>query len=102
VPDLPVAVQVAAYRIICEALTNVVRHAGARHCTVRLRFDGCLHVEVVDDGCGAAADGGGGVGLNSMRERALEVGGTWRMDHADAGGTRIQADLPLAGGVGTG
>ncbi|WP_158852220.1 sensor histidine kinase [Saccharothrix deserti] len=99
VPDLPVAVQVAAYRIICEALTNVVRHAGARHCSVRLRLDGCLHVEVVDDGVGAVVDGGDGVGLGSMCERAREVGGTWLMEHVAAGGTRIVADLPLAGGV---
>lgn len=104
VPDLPVAVQVAAYRIVCEAVTNVVRHAGARHCAVRLRFDGCLHVEVVDDGVGALPEqcdgvGGDGVGLGSMRERAREVGGTWRMEHSAGGGTLIAADLPVAGGV---
>ncbi|MFJ6675409.1 sensor histidine kinase [Actinosynnema sp. NPDC091369] len=99
VPELPVSVQLAAYRIICEAVTNVVRHAGARHCSVRLRFDGCLHVEVVDDGVGLVPGRGVGVGLGSMRDRAREVGGTWRVEHAAAGGTRIAADLPLAGGV---
>ncbi|QQQ74689.1 sensor histidine kinase [Saccharothrix sp. 6-C] len=99
VPDLPVRVQVAAYRIVCEALTNVVRHAGARHCSVRLRFDGRLHVEVVDDGMGLAPGRGGGVGLGSMRDRAREVGGTWRAEHAAAGGTRVAAELPLAGGA---
>ncbi|TQM83948.1 histidine kinase/DNA gyrase B/HSP90-like ATPase [Saccharothrix saharensis] len=99
VPELPVSVQVAAYRIICEAVTNVVRHAGARHCSVRLRFDGCLHVEVVDDGVGLVPGRGVGVGLGSMRDRAREVGGTWRVEHAAAGGTRVAADLPLAGGV---
>lgn len=99
VPDLPVAVQVAAYRIICEAVTNVVRHAGARHCAVRLWFDGCLHVEVLDDGVGAVPTGSDGVGLGSMRERAGEVGGTWRMERSAGGGTLIAADLPGAGGV---
>ncbi|MFT7838819.1 histidine kinase [Saccharothrix sp. BKS2] len=110
-PELPVAVQVAAYRIVCEALTNVVRHAGARHCAVRLAFDDRLRVEVVDDGvapwpAGVGGDcgngdcgvGGDGVGLRSMRERAREVGGTWRVERA-AGGTRVAADLPLPEGV---
>lgn len=98
-PELPVSVQVAAYRIICEALTNVVRHAGARRCLVRLRFDGCLRVEVVDDGVGAVPEQGDGVGLNSMRERAHEVGGTWRMELSAGGGTLVVADLPVVGGV---
>ncbi|XVV01702.1 sensor histidine kinase [Actinosynnema sp. CA-248983] len=98
-PELPVAVQVAAYRIVCEALTNVVRHAGARHCVVRLWCAGGLRVEIVDDGVGACPRGGDGIGLSSMRERAAEVGGTWEMDHAAAGGTRVAADLPVAGGV---
>ncbi|MEV0679688.1 sensor histidine kinase [Actinosynnema sp. NPDC050436] len=98
-PELPVAVQVAAYRIICEALTNVVRHAGARTCAVRLWCADGLHVEVVDDGCGAGEPEGNGVGLDSMRERAREVGGTWAMEDAATGGTRIAVDLPVAGGV---
>ncbi|GAA1304734.1 sensor histidine kinase [Saccharothrix xinjiangensis] len=100
-PELPVAVQVAAYRIVCEALTNVVRHAGARHCAVRLVFDDRLRVEVVDDGVAPwpAGDGGSGAGLASMRERAREAGGTWQVERADAGGTRVAADLPVPGGV---
>ncbi|MGM1061256.1 sensor histidine kinase [Saccharothrix sp. Mg75] len=104
-PELPVAVQVAAYRIVCEAVTNVVRHAGARHCAVRLWFAGGLHVEIVDDGVGnlgpgcPAAGRDDGVGLRSMDERAREVGGTWRVEHVDAGGTRVCADLPAAGGA---
>ncbi|MBW4721109.1 sensor histidine kinase [Saccharothrix obliqua] len=98
-PGLPLAVQVAAYRIVCEALTNVVRHAGARTCAVRLWCADDLHVEVVDDGCGAGRGDGGGVGLNSMRDRAHEVGGTWAIEEAAAGGTRVAAELPVAGGV---
>lgn len=97
-PELPPAVQVAAYRIICEALTNVVRHAGARHCSVWLRFDGALRVEVLDDGVGLRPTGDGGVGLGSMRERAHEVGGTWAVEAQAAGGTRIAVDLPVARG----
>ncbi|MFE2756424.1 sensor histidine kinase [Actinosynnema sp. NPDC059335] len=99
VPDLPVRVQVAAYRIVCEALTNVVRHAGARHCSVRLRFDDRLRVEVVDDGVGADGTPGGGVGLDSMRDRAREVGGALLVERAASGGTRVAAELPLAGGA---
>ncbi|WP_433262963.1 sensor histidine kinase [Actinosynnema sp. CS-041913] len=98
-PELPISVQVTAYRIITEALTNVVRHAGARTCVVRLWCADGLHVEVVDDGCGAGKAEGSGVGLNSMRERAREIGGTWAMEDAAAGGTRIAVDLPVAGGV---
>lgn len=101
-PDLPVAVQVAAYRIVCEAVTNVLRHAAARHCWVRLRFDDGLRVEVVDDGVAAwpeRGDAGRGVGLSSMSERAREVGGTWRVEHVAAGGTLVSAELPLAGGA---
>ncbi len=98
-PELPISVQVAAYRIVCEAVTNVVRHAGARTCVVRLWCADGLHVEIVDDGCGAGPAKETGVGLNSMRERAREVGGTWAMEDAAAGGTRIAVDLPVAGGV---
>ena len=74
-PPLPDAVSVAAYRIIREALTNVVTHADARTCQVRLWFDSELHVEVVDDGVGAA-EVSNGVGLASMRQRAGELGGS--------------------------
>ncbi|RKT56566.1 histidine kinase [Saccharothrix australiensis] len=98
-PELPVAVRVAAYRIIREALTNVVRHARARTCEVRLWCADGLHVEVVDDGCGADRAASAGVGLGSMRERAHEVGGTWAMEGAAAGGTRIAVALPVAGAV---
>ena len=74
---LPAAVEVAAYRIAAEAMTNVVRHAGAAHCTVRLRRDGAagLLVEVGDDGRGLGEGFRAGVGLTSMRERATELGG---------------------------
>ncbi len=96
-PALPAAVEVAAYRIAQEAITNVVRHAGARHCLLWLRFDeagGMLCVEVCDDGRGLDADAHPGVGLSSMRERAEELGGTLTVEAAPSGGTCVRAQLP--------
>jgi signal transduction histidine kinase len=75
-PPLPAAVEVAAYRITQEALTNVVRHAGARSCQIRLSLGGALEMEITDDGVGLPEDRHAGVGLTSMRERAVELGGT--------------------------
>lgn len=96
-PALPAAVEVAALRIVQEALTNVVHHAGARHCWVRLQANGDLHVEVVDDGVGLVhrRDGRQGLGLTSMRERALELGGSFVIENAPGGGTRVLARIPL-------
>jgi two-component system NarL family sensor kinase len=91
-------VDVAAYRIICEALTNVTRHAAARSCAVRLWLDDDLHIEVVDDGVGfeqSLLTEGGGVGLSSMRERAAELGGECLVETDREGGTRVLATLPL-------
>jgi two-component system NarL family sensor kinase len=94
-PWLPPAVDVAAFRIIGEALTNVTRHAEARHCTVRLRAAGALDITVTDDGVGLAARNGSGFGLTSMRERAAELGGRFRAERTEFGGTRVHAVLPL-------
>jgi signal transduction histidine kinase len=109
-PALPAAVEVAAFRIAQEALTNVVRHARARACSVRLALEWAespdtvryergqpttLRVEICDDGCGLLVDGRPGVGLASLRERAEELGGTFRLETRPAGGTRIVARLPL-------
>lgn len=100
-PVLPAAVEVAAYRIVSEALTNVMRHAHAGTCTVRLFVDPegtatrALRVEVVDDGTGIASDTPAGVGLVSLRERAAELGGTCSVTPAPSGGTRVCARLPL-------
>jgi signal transduction histidine kinase len=94
-------VEVAAYRIAQEALTNVVRHAAARSSTVRLAIeDGALRVEVRDDGVGmpgpqADHTGHVGVGLTSMRERATELGGSLVVGPLPEGGTRVLARLPL-------
>jgi signal transduction histidine kinase len=97
---LPAAVEVAAYRIALEALTNVIRHAQAGHCTIQFAQIGngranALQIEVVDDGIGLPRELRAGVGLRSMRERAEELGGTLTIESASRGGTRILATLPL-------
>ena len=97
--ELPAAVEVAAYRIVGEALTNVTRHAGATTAAVTLRIDGgTLLVAVTDDGHGGADPREGGTGLGSMRLRAEEVGGTISIS-SDSTGTRVSAHLPLAAGA---
>lgn len=91
------AVDVAAYRIVSEALANVVRHSNAKNCRVTVRrADGKLHVEVVDDGRGLPNVPGPGLGLSSMRERAAEVGGTCTITPHPGGGTVVCAQLPVA------
>jgi signal transduction histidine kinase len=92
-PDLPAAVEVAAYRIVTEALTNVARHSTSASASVRLHpaADG-LHLEVTDRGRSGAWRAG--VGLASMRERATELGGTLEAGPGPAGG-RVAALLPL-------
>jgi two-component system NarL family sensor kinase len=97
-PSLPAAVEVACYRIVQEALTNVARHAHATSCRVRISVDrarSVLELEVTDDGAGMPEGRRAGVGLSSMRERAEELGGTCDVDPNPHGGTRVLARLPL-------
>jgi len=94
-PPLPAAVEVAAYRIVQEALTNVVRHAHAHSCSIHLVLDELLTVEICDNGVGIAADQHAGVGMQSMHERATELGGTCIVEPLGTGGTRVLARLPL-------
>lgn len=94
-PPLPAAVEAAAYRIVQEALTNVARHAQARTCTIRFRLDDILQLEICDDGAGLPADTRASVGINSMQERAAELGGTCVIESLPTGGTRVLARLPL-------
>jgi two-component system NarL family sensor kinase len=100
VVGLPAAVEVAAYRIVSEALANVTRHAHATSCTVTLaRGPVDLAVEVCDDGRGIAADVVAGVGLRSLRERVEELGGRYEVVCPPEGGTRVRAWLPAGQGV---
>jgi len=94
-PPLPAAVEVAAYRIATEAMTNVSRHAHARSCLLRLEVGDDLVVEVRDDGVGVPAGRLSGVGLPSMAERAAELGGRCVVVRLDGGGTSVMAHLPL-------
>ncbi len=96
-PLLPAAVEVAAYRIVLEALTNVARHAHARTCHIclEIRDAQVLYLEVTDDGGGLPNDYHAGVGLVSMRERAMEVGGECRIEPGPTHGIRVVARLPL-------
>jgi two-component system NarL family sensor kinase len=96
-PALPAAVEVAAYRIAQEAVTNVARHANARHCLVRLSLQDGLQLEIEDDGDGLPEGFQAGVGLNSMQERTLELGGRLVIQAGSNGGTRVLALFPLTG-----
>jgi signal transduction histidine kinase len=92
---LPGTVDLAAYRIVQESLTNVVRHAHASAATVSVRYDaGAVVLEVQDNGSGETNGVSDGHGLIGMRERATAVGGTLRAEAAPGGGFRVQATLP--------
>lgn len=101
--SLSAAVEVAAYRIVAESLTNVVRHASAQSARVWLERTGTsLVVEVADDGVGIGEDVQAGVGLLSVRERAAELGGRTEVSCPPSGGTVVRAVLPLGDGGGEG
>jgi signal transduction histidine kinase len=100
-PPLSAAAEVAAYRIVLEALTNVIRHAQARHCAIRFSLDEmethqALQIEIQDDGIGLPDTRRAGVGTRSMRERAEELGGTCVIEPVIRG-TRVCVKLPLSG-----
>jgi signal transduction histidine kinase len=99
-PPLSAAAEVAAYRIVEEAVTNVVKHARATRVTVTIQpRDGMLSIAIVDDGIGVtpSADGSG-MGLHSIRERATELGGTFAITAGPEGsGTMVHVTLPTAG-----
>jgi len=99
-PPLPAAIEVAAYRIAVEALTNVARHARARHATLAFTLLSAnqvrkLQLTIQDDGIGLPEEHKSGVGLISMRERADEVGGSLLFESSPGQGTRVVAHLPL-------
>jgi two-component system, NarL family, sensor kinase len=94
---LPAAVEVAAYRIATEALTNVVRHSGAARASVDVSVNGALVISVADNGTRPWDPTRVGVGLSSMRERAEELGGSCTVTPRPEGGTVVRAVLPLPG-----
>jgi signal transduction histidine kinase len=93
--SLPAAVEVAAYRIVQEAIKNAVEHGKAQKCAVYLALDGNLCLTVKDDGLGLPEAVTSGVGLVSMRERAEELGGTFKIHPRPVGGTVVEIRLPL-------
>jgi signal transduction histidine kinase len=98
-PPLPGAVQLAAYRIIQESLTNVARHAGQARVTVRVTYDDTIMCVQIDDD-GTAPSGGGsaigtGSGITGMRERAAALGGELSAGFRHGGGFRVSAQLPV-------
>ncbi len=98
-PKLPAAVEVAVYRIASEALHNVIKHAQATTCQMRIEIDGgCLILKVIDDGKRFAGDFQAGVGLSSMKERAAELGGTLMIQPFEPTGTCVLARIPLESG----
>jgi two-component system, NarL family, sensor histidine kinase UhpB len=103
VPDVSGEVAIACFRIVQEALTNVVRHARAKHAWIELsQSDRLLELEVRDDGEGfdvprtlERAASGGNLGLIGMRERVQILGGRLEINSQPGQGTRIRVQLPL-------
>ncbi len=95
IPPLPAAVESAVYRIAVEAVTNVLRHAGASECHICMHINTNLHLEIVDNGVGLPAEQRKGVGLRAMQERAEELGGIFRILPTNQG-THLLIELPLA------
>ena len=103
-PQLPPGLDIACFRIVQEALTNIIRHAAAKHVRVELRpEDDTLHLGNTDDGKGFdrasvhdLALRGHSMGLLNMEERARLVGGSLRIKSSPGAGTEIRAEFPLA------
>ena len=99
-PPLPAAVEVAAYRIAQEAMTNAVRHAKAKHCRIGLiLLSGRLCITIEDDGTGFPEGFRRGVGLRSMQERVAELGGRLTLKNKAQGGAIVLAWLPTMEGA---
>jgi len=95
---VPQGVALSAYRVVQEALTNVVKHAGARQAEVRVRYlDNALEIEVTDDGRGPGKSKDGGFGLVGMRERVAVHGGELEAGPRRDAGYRVRASLPVGG-----
>jgi signal transduction histidine kinase len=94
--ELPPGVDVSAYRIVQEALTNALKHAGPARAHVLLRYSpDDLELEIVDDGVGTGNGGGSGHGLAGLRERVAVYGGELDAGRRPEGGYALRARLPL-------
>jgi signal transduction histidine kinase len=100
-PAVPAGVEVAAFRIASEAMTNVARHSGASRCRVAVVFNGMLELTVSDNGRGAGRPREDGVGRTSMTERAAELGGSCTVSERAEGGVVVHAVLPMSADVET-
>jgi signal transduction histidine kinase len=94
---LPAAVDLSAYRIVQEALTNTLKHAGAENASVRIRYGDELGLEIRDDGRGAANGNGSGSGLIGMRERVAVLGGRVEAGPVPGNGYAVSARIPIGG-----
>jgi signal transduction histidine kinase len=94
--DLPVGLDLSAYRIVQEALTNALKHAGRATAAVRIRYhDDALELQIADDGASTPTRATGGHGLVGMRERVALYGGTFEARPRDGGGYLVRALLPI-------
>jgi signal transduction histidine kinase len=93
---LPAALEATAYFVVAEALTNVAKHARARHAEVSARIEhGTFAVHVRDDGVGGARRDGRGSGLVGLADRLAAIDGRLRVDSPAGGGTLVAADIPV-------
>ncbi len=92
---LPAAIEVAIYRIVTEAVTNVVRHARASTCWLRIAVGAAIEIDVLDDGVGIRPGQDDGVGWTAMRERAAELGGSVSIAARQPRGTSVSVHVPL-------
>ncbi|MCB1280885.1 MAG: hypothetical protein KDB18_05125, partial [Salinibacterium sp.] len=95
IPTLPAAVELVAYFIAREAMNNAARHSRGTRCDVRLRFGEELDVQVADNGRGLDVENRKGVGLDSMVERAMKLGGDCLVESRPEGGTLVHARIPV-------
>ena len=93
---LTAGVDISAYRIVQEALTNAIKHADASAVRVLVRYGTSLELEISDDGTGPARPDENGHGLIGMRERVTLYGGTFDAGRSADGGFRVLATLPIA------
>jgi signal transduction histidine kinase len=93
--SLPTGVEISAYRIVQEALTNALKHARASRVAVRIAYGNGLELDVVDDGIGTGASPTGGHGIIGMRERVALYGGTLDAGPLGGSGFRVRASFPL-------